>query len=322
MNVLPSIPWSTSATAARRSTRATAPTGAGPARLLPRFFPPAARPLVPALDWLSHRSLTRSAVALRSTKLRRLPPRSIFPGMWLLNASYQWGCTARAGEQGGTPWLARTLDWPFRGLGHHTELAHMRGRCGDFVSVTWPGYVGVLTAMAPRRFGAALNQAPMWRRTRHRWLRPFDYAANALRASAAADRMPPDQLLRQAFEELRGLCRCAAPAGKNAGRASGDLHACRLRSERTLRDRADRNRLCHPRPKIPPPPTTGCPAARAGRAASGCAGFLVSSFAEAAGYQPGAARSAGSNGAARHRRADFDWVRSRCLILTRGSRSP
>jgi hypothetical protein len=123
-----------------------------------------------------------------------------FSGVWLLNASYQWGCTARASEHGGRPWLLRTLDWPFRGLGHYTEVARMRGVSGDFVSVTWPGYVGVLTAMAPQRFAAALNQAPMWRRTQHRWLRPYDYAANAVRASAAADRMPPDQLLRQTFE--------------------------------------------------------------------------------------------------------------------------
>ncbi len=164
------------------------------------FFPRAARPLVPALDWLSHRSLMRSRSPYVA-EIAQIAAVLDFSGVWLLNASYQWGCTARAGEQGGVPWLARTLDWPFRGLGHHTELAHMRGQCGDFVSVTWPGYVGVLTAMAPGRFAAALNQAPMRRSTRHRWFRPYDYAANALRASAAADRLPPDQLLRRAFEE-------------------------------------------------------------------------------------------------------------------------
>ena len=76
----------------------------------------------------------------------------------------------------------------------------MRGAGGDFFSVTWPGYVGVLTAMAPRRFAASLNQAPMWRRTRHRWLRPFDHAINTLRASGVSC-ISPDQLLRRAFEE-------------------------------------------------------------------------------------------------------------------------
>jgi hypothetical protein len=163
------------------------------------FFPRAARPLLPALDWLSRRSLQRSRSPYLA-EIAQIAKVLDFSGIWLLNASYHWGCTARADEQGGVPWLIRTLDWPFRGLGRHTELARMRGKSGDFVSVTWPGYVGVLTAMAPGRFAAALNQAPMWRRTRHHWLRPYDYAVNALRASAAADRMPPDQLLRRAFE--------------------------------------------------------------------------------------------------------------------------
>jgi hypothetical protein len=76
----------------------------------------------------------------------------------------------------------------------------MNGEAGDFVSVTWPGYVGVLTAMAPQRFAACINQAPMWRRTRHRWLRPYDFAANAVTVWSGDGRMPPDQLLRQAFE--------------------------------------------------------------------------------------------------------------------------
>jgi hypothetical protein len=123
-----------------------------------------------------------------------------FSGVWLLNASMQWGCTSLACEQGGAPWLVRTLDWPFEGLGRHTEHANMSGEAGDFVSVTWPGYVGVLTATAPRRFAGCINQAPMWRRTRHRWLRPCDFAVNAATVWAGGGRMPPDQLLRQAFE--------------------------------------------------------------------------------------------------------------------------
>ena len=61
--------------------------------------------------------------------------------------------------------LLRTLDWPFNGLGRHIAVAHMRGAGGDFFSVTWPGYVGALTAMAPGRFAACVNQAPMWRRS-------------------------------------------------------------------------------------------------------------------------------------------------------------
>jgi hypothetical protein len=164
-----------------------------------RFFPRAAAPLIPALDRLSRRALRRSRSPYVG-EIAQIAAALDFSGVWLLNASYQWGCTGRADEQNGVPWLLRTLDWPFHGLGRYTELAHLRGEAGDFVSVTWPGYVGVLTAMAPGRFAAALNQAPMWRYTRNRWLRPFDYAVNALAAAASTGRMPPDQLLRRAFE--------------------------------------------------------------------------------------------------------------------------
>jgi hypothetical protein len=79
-------------------------------------------------------------------------------------------------------------------------VAHMRGICGDFFSVTWPGYVGALTAMAPSRFAACVNQAPLRRRTAHRWLRAYDFARNARVIWHSAALMPPDQLLRQTFE--------------------------------------------------------------------------------------------------------------------------
>ena len=127
------------------------------------FFPRAALPLVPAFDRLARRWLARS----RSPYLPEIAEIAAtlnFSGVWLLNASYQWGCTALACERDGAPWLMRTLDWPFTGLGRHTELAHMRGEHGDFFSVTWPGYVGVLTAMAPQHLAASVDQAPMRRR--------------------------------------------------------------------------------------------------------------------------------------------------------------
>jgi hypothetical protein len=166
------------------------------------FFPAAAKPLVPALDWVSRRWLRRSRSPYLA-EIARIAEALDFSGIWLLNASYQWGCTARAVEHEGAPWLLRTLDWPFKGLGRHLAVARMRGvggTGGDFFSVTWPGYVGALTAMAPGRFAASINQAPMWRRMRHRWLRPYDFAMNALKIWRRVDLMPPDQLLRQTFE--------------------------------------------------------------------------------------------------------------------------
>jgi hypothetical protein len=60
--------------------------------------------------------------------------------------------------------MRRTLDWPFHGLGRTVVVAHEDSPAGPFLNVTWPGAVGVLTAMAPGRFSAAINQPPMIRR--------------------------------------------------------------------------------------------------------------------------------------------------------------
>ena len=163
------------------------------------WFPRASHPAVPLLDAVTRRWLKRS----RSPYIQEVADivaELKFPGIWLLNASYQWGCTSLGREEGGTPWLARTLDWPFPGLGRHVEVARMAGPAGEFWNITWPGYVGVLTAMAPGRFAACLNQAPLWRRTRHPWLRVYDIALNAI-ATWRLRHIPPDQLLRQVFEE-------------------------------------------------------------------------------------------------------------------------
>src|SRR5580658_8885953 len=110
------------------------------------FFPRAALPLIPSLDRASRRWLTRSRSPYVS-EVDAIAAELDFSGIWLLNASYQWACTALAAEHNGVPWLLRTLDWPFRGLGRHTAVARMQGEHGEFFSVTWPGYVGALSAM-------------------------------------------------------------------------------------------------------------------------------------------------------------------------------
>jgi hypothetical protein len=71
--------------------------------------------------------------------------------------------------------------------------------------VTWPGAVGTLTGVAPGRFAAAINQAPLFRRTRANLLRPMDYARNLARTLARERGMPPLHLLRQVFETARGF---------------------------------------------------------------------------------------------------------------------
>jgi hypothetical protein len=168
------------------------------------FLPRATLPFVPMLDSISQRWLKRSRSPYLD-EIARIAGALGFSGVWLLNASYQWGCTARASDEDGVPWLLRTLDWPFHGLGRHAEVARMHGPAGDFFSITWPGYVGALTAMAPSRFAACVNQAPMRRHTMHRWLRGYDLARNAYAVWRSDDLMPPDQLLRQAFELCDGF---------------------------------------------------------------------------------------------------------------------
>jgi hypothetical protein len=163
-----------------------------------RWLPRVAVGAMPLIDAVTRRWLERSS-SRYIVEVRAIADGLGIPGIWFFNGCYQWGCTALAREQGGAPWLARTLDWPFPGLGRHVEVARMRGAAGDFDNVTWPGYVGALTASAPGRFSACVNQAPMWRRTRHPWLRPYDIALNALQTWAIRF-TPPDHLLREVFE--------------------------------------------------------------------------------------------------------------------------
>lgn len=162
-------------------------------------FPKPAAPLIPLLDAMARRWLARSQSPYVA-EIAQIAALLDFSGVWLLNASYQWGCTSLAREEAGIPWLVRTLDWPFPGLGRYAEVAHMRNDAGDYFSVTWPGYVGALTAMAPGRFAACVNQAPLWRRTQHPWLRVFDHTMNAMRTLLKVSHMPSDQLLRRVFE--------------------------------------------------------------------------------------------------------------------------
>jgi hypothetical protein len=165
------------------------------------WLPRPARALLPLMDRLTRRWLARSRSPYVAD-IAAIAAALGFPGIWFLNGSYEWGCTAAARDENGVAWLARTLDWPFPGLGRHLEIARLRGDAGEYFNVTWPGYAGVLTAMAAGRFAAAINQAPLWRRTRRPWLRPFDLAANAVNTWRISF-CPPDHLLRNVFETCR-----------------------------------------------------------------------------------------------------------------------
>jgi hypothetical protein len=163
------------------------------------WLPRMARLALPGLDAMTRQWLKRSASPYVG-EITAIAAALDYSGIWFLNGCYQWGCTARAREDDdGTPWLARTLDWPFPGLGRHVEIVRVNGPAGAFDTVTWPGFVGVLTACAPGRFAACINQAPLLRRTRQPWLRLYDIARNAL-ATARIRFIPPDHLLREVLE--------------------------------------------------------------------------------------------------------------------------
>jgi len=118
------------------------------------------------------------------------------PGVYTLNLCFEWGCTSGVWRSEGNPFLRRVLDWPFPALGEHTVVAHQKGQAGDFLNVTWPGLSGVLQGVAPGRFAAAINQAPMRRRG-------AGLAGDWALGRVAVGRnfaLPPSHLLRRTFE--------------------------------------------------------------------------------------------------------------------------
>lgn len=119
------------------------------------------------------------------------------PGAYALNICYEWGCTTGVYARDAGPVLTRVLDWPFPDLGRHVVVAHQRGPAGDFYNATWPGVCGMFQGMAPGRFAATINQAPM---RRHRMTYAGDWAANR-RLMFRNSALPPEHLLRLVFEE-------------------------------------------------------------------------------------------------------------------------
>ena len=119
-------------------------------------------------------------------------------GVYMLNLSYEWGCTTGAGlpPEAEVPHMLRTLDWPLGGLGRNLVVANMASEAGTWLNITWPGFVGTLTGLAPRRFAAAFNQPPMRRRLG--WL-PADWGIERIRIDFSRS-LPPAHLLRRTFE--------------------------------------------------------------------------------------------------------------------------
>lgn len=111
-------------------------------------------------DRLARRWAVRGDLAYREEYLRvaEAVGRS---GAWLLNFSYEFGCTSAAvAEPSGAPRLLRAMDWEMPSLGRTLLAVRCEGPAGPWVNLAWPGFVGVVQALAPGRFAAAINQAP------------------------------------------------------------------------------------------------------------------------------------------------------------------
>ena len=121
------------------------------------------------------------------------------PGAYFLNTVYEWACsTSVAGDLAGEgARMIRVLDWGLAGLGRHVVIARQETAHGPFYNATWPGYAGVLTAMAPGRFSAAINQAP---RVPVSGIRIVDEIVTRLRVLRANDTVMASHLLRRVFE--------------------------------------------------------------------------------------------------------------------------
>ena len=158
-----------------------------------------------SIDSLAGRWL-KSSVSAYGEELQIIARILGFPGTLTLNMSYLFACTTSASlSSDGRPTIRRSLDWPFGGLGRCVEIAWQAGPAGEFYNATWPGAVGVLSATAPGRFCAVINQAPMRRRAPGLVALPFDASINLACALLREDGWPPDHLLRLAFENCESF---------------------------------------------------------------------------------------------------------------------
>lgn len=84
------------------------------------------------------------------------------PGKYALNLSYEFACTTGVKqEHDQSQTMFRAFDWPVKNLADKVIILKRDGKAGHYWDMTYPGMVGVIQAMAPRRFAISINRAPI-----------------------------------------------------------------------------------------------------------------------------------------------------------------
>jgi hypothetical protein len=165
-----------------------------------------AHPLLPRVarlgDTVSRRWLERHGNPYRG-EIDAIARRIDRPGVYLLNCIYEWACSTSAGPdpEGVGSRMVRILDWGMKGIGRYVIVARHEAEAGAYFAVTWPGYAGVITAMAPGRFVVALNQAPQQCLTRVPVANDIAIRLRMLRRGG----IPAPHLLRRLCETARNF---------------------------------------------------------------------------------------------------------------------
>jgi hypothetical protein len=153
----------------------------------------------PVQTWMDRRSrawLDRNVTPYRA-EIAAVAAVTGAEGVYALNISTEWACSSIA--QG--PRLMRTLDWPLHGMGPALTVTRHDSAVGAWWQATWPGFVGVLTGLAPGRFAASYNQPPIRVAT---GLKALDWVVERWRTSHRSA-IPPTHLLRQVFEKAQNF---------------------------------------------------------------------------------------------------------------------
>lgn len=135
-------------------------------------------------------------------EITRLAEEIDVPGVFTINTCLEWGCTTGVWDSADGPLMRRVMDWPFPVLGENLVVLYLSGKAGAYYNISWPGISGVFHGVAPGRFAAAINQAPM-RRNPAGISGLAGVASDWAMGRIAVGRnygLPPGHLLRQVFE--------------------------------------------------------------------------------------------------------------------------